>query len=102
LYISNVMMAVIIASTALVGLTGVLIGQVMQPTFPKNTRLRFRSGFAASLFIGILAVLLALLWFLNAHICGECELIALLSVLALLGQIALFIRVAFEFWSIES
>ncbi len=60
---NELMMAVLVASTAFAGLTGVVIWQVMQNGSVVGRALRWCLGL--SFFLGTLATLFAILWFMG-------------------------------------
>ena len=103
---SELMMAVIVASTAFAGLTGVTIGQITSPLSSRLTnmaRKRLRQPLEHSFYLGLAAILLAILWFLPLCV-GTAEgviklTISGLSVVALVAQLIVFWRGVQKFWS---
>jgi hypothetical protein len=89
------MMAIIIASTTFVGLTGVVIGQTMHGNYlsvVKRKRLRARFVYGPLLF-GVIATMCAVAWLAGQKPLFEIAAVALFSF-----QMISFWVIAFRFW----
>lgn len=94
------MMGILIASTAFVGLTGVVIGQMMQQWLA-GRHARKGGLLVWSIVLGIAAVLAVLSWFFTWGMKPELEYTWILLILAntlFVAQMLLFVIGTFIFW----
>lgn len=96
---NELMMAVIVASTAFLGFTVAFIGQVVVPEtkheLGKVKIMHLGWGFPASFITGIVAIMLGLLWFVTPNVW-----VAGLAAIALVFQVNLFWPLVFWVWKI--
>ena len=90
---AELMMAVIVASTALTGLAGVVMGQITKSELTRNDIRWSRWVIVFSFLLSVLAVLSAMVWFRTESL--YCSNFALGC---FGGQLALFSSVASAFW----
>lgn len=95
----ELMMSIIVGSTAFIGLTGVVMGQVKQ--FPsKSLPPNAKRGLLISYVLGIFAVLLAIISFgVVSELLAFC--FNFLVPAAFVAQIASFSMIAYDFWKQE-
>lgn len=89
-------MAVLVASTAFAGLTGVVIGQITQHKLPISTTKRLKNSLQWSFMAGVIAASLAIFWFVK-----PCIWTVGVAAIGLVFQISLFWPIVYRFWSIE-
>ena len=94
---TELMMAVIVASTAFAALTGVVIGQVIESKTTIKRKER-KELLISSCGLGVLATALAISWFIFSHN----TFVGSLAISSFLVQIILFWWTAFIFWSEQS
>jgi len=97
-YPNDCMMATIVASTTLIGLTGVVIGQVRTSDLPITKRgLYSRLLSFLSIALGLFAILAGLIWFTDT-------IAVIFSIAAFLfaAQLVSFWLITFWFWVIET
>ncbi len=100
MYASQHMMGILVASTALLGLTVVVIGQIIQRNSTK-TSARIDWKLPLSIIFGIVTVLSILAWFLTLSIIPNATWVMIMLLLTnafFLIQIGLFAWEAFLFW----
>ena len=100
-YLGDLMMGVLVASTAFCGLTGVVIGQIKESNMIAFSRKQMKLILSVSFVLGVGAVLLAILWFLT-----PVQTTSRLSPLVvcpwfLFVQVILFVAVVVDFWFSE-
>jgi len=93
MYDKELMMAVLTASTALAGLTGVVIGQIVQSGLVNRMKFWLRIPLIFSFLLAILAVTYAIAWFTSPS-----DLDKVVSLLLFAGQLVLFSAVSATFW----
>jgi hypothetical protein len=95
---NDLMMAVVIASTALLGLTGIIIGQILdrRKLDIKMTRKKNRNILVVSFALGILASLFGVIWFLV-----PVDLWRIIAVIAFMFQILCVFPTALAVWSVD-
>ena len=94
-YPSDLMMAVVVASTAFVGLTGVILGQLTWTTARSSEQVPawLRQNLIYSSLAGIVAVFLGILWF----VCGS-QCVKVSSVFLFVAQVIWFGVPWSQFW----
>lgn len=100
MYMGQFMMGILVASTAFVGLTGVVIGQMVQQRQTRR-QARRRDLLAWSCVLGIIAILTVLSWFITLAVKPEVGYRWILAGLAntlFVVQLALFVFGAFTYW----
>lgn len=93
MYESEFTMAIIIASTALLGLTGVVIGQVMQSNLSNRAINRLKAALLPTFALGIFTVVYAINW-----LSSPSSVERLVAIITFTFQICLFSAAAIAFW----
>ena len=97
MYNAELMMAVIVASTALVGLTGIIIGQIRdRKKLDIKMRKKIRNNLVASFGLGMVALLFGVIWFLV-----PVDPWRIIAVLAFIFQVPCVFLTALASWSID-
>ena len=91
---SQLMSGVLVASTAFLALTLVQLGQMRVSAKAEKEWRRYSKPLLWSFITGILAILIAMLWFV-----GQSPWCALFGAIVLVLQINLFWPMAYHFWS---
>ena len=90
---NELMMAVIVASTALAGLAGVVVAQIRQSTMKHTFRRGLVWAIVVSFFIALVAVLMAIAWFTEGD-----EIMLTVALYCFVAQWLVFGTVACAFW----
>jgi len=93
MYEKELMMAILTSSTALAGLSAVVVGQVIQTRIAKKVKNWFRILLTLTLLVAILAITYTFAWF-SSPTAGE----RLAATLCFTGQIGLFLIMVGGFW----
>jgi len=93
MYEKELMMAIIISSTALVGLGGVVIGQIMQSNLSYKAMNRFKAILLPTFALAILAIICAINWFSSPS-----PIERLVTVIVFAAQISMFSGAVIAFW----
>lgn len=101
MYENELMMGVIVASTAFCGLTGVVIGQVKEAKMSCFMIKPLKIVLSISFLCGVLAVLLAIIWFPSGLSSTEWHSPTILSPWLLFMQIIFFMATIVDFWLFE-
>ena len=100
-YLGDLMMGVLIASTAFCGLTGVVIGQIRERESEIARRKAMVGFLSASFFFGVIAILFTIMWFSAPSTEISWLSPTVISPWALFAQIVLFVSVIVDFWLSE-
>lgn len=87
------MMAIIVASTTLTGLAGVVIGQIKNSGLSPSAEIFSRYTIVVCFFLSVMAVLSAISW-----LCNELHYLFLLSLYGFEGQLFIFTIVTSLVW----
>jgi hypothetical protein len=93
MYEKELMMAILTASTALAGLTGVVIGQIVQSGLATKIKFWLKVPLIFSFLLALLAVMYAISWLISPS-----DLDRLVSLHCFAGQLSLFSGVSATFW----
>jgi hypothetical protein len=97
MYNVELMMAIIVASTALVGLTGIIVGQIRgRRKLSIKWRRKIRNNLIASFGLGMAASLFGVLWLLV-----PVEPWRSIAVFAFIFQVLCVVPTALAFWSVD-
>ena len=104
MYDSELMMAIIVASTAFAGLTVVVIGQVIRLTAVSETTdaklKQIKHYLTWSFLTGTIVVLLAICWFIFNSPSSNLIILKYITIIAFLGQVDSLWAIAFRFRAI--